>query len=197
MAGFMGAADFVGVVSVAGCGGYCRMWRVLQELSTEIKKSFFSFFTLTPSQMWLKRPVYRGFKGEGKCEGRNFTLTLSQQTFLLTGKQRTTRTLFSFAPHEQKCFFLSKYAAMQGMIQNNVVILQHRFIPSIQNTRYGWGNLYVILNKIHKYNTEGRYYEQNELQRQYGRKKHKRGTDSHPHHRTRSSWTDKIGRAHV
>lgn len=56
------------------------------------------------------------------------------------------------------------------MIQNNVVILQHRFIPSIQNTRYGWGNLYVILNKIHKYNTEGRYYEQNELQRQYGRK---------------------------
>ena len=25
--------------------------------------------------MWLKRPVYRGFKGEGKCEGRAFTLT--------------------------------------------------------------------------------------------------------------------------
>ena len=35
-----------------------------------IKKSFFSFFTLTPSQMWLKRPVYRGFSGEGKCEGK-------------------------------------------------------------------------------------------------------------------------------
>ena len=46
------------------------MWWVLQELFTEIKKSFFSFFTLTPSQMWLKRPVYRGFKGEGKCEGK-------------------------------------------------------------------------------------------------------------------------------
>ena len=39
------------------------------------QKSFFSFFTLTPSQIWLKRPVYRGFKGEGKCEGRTFTLT--------------------------------------------------------------------------------------------------------------------------
>ena len=39
------------------------------------KKKLFSFFTLTPSQMWLKRPVYRGFKGEGKCEGRTFTLT--------------------------------------------------------------------------------------------------------------------------
>ena len=67
MAGFIGAAGFVGVVSVAGCGGYCRVWWVLQELSTEIKKSFFSFFTLTPSQMWLKRPVYRGFSGEGRC----------------------------------------------------------------------------------------------------------------------------------
>ena len=45
----MGAVGFAGVVGVAGCGGYCRMWRVLQELSTEIKKSFFSFFTLTPA----------------------------------------------------------------------------------------------------------------------------------------------------
>ena len=27
--------------------------------------------------MWLKRPVYRGFKGEGRCEGRVFTLTLT------------------------------------------------------------------------------------------------------------------------
>ena len=53
------------------------MWWVLQELSTEIKKKFFSFFTLTPSQMWLKRPVYRGFKGEGWCEGRALTLTLT------------------------------------------------------------------------------------------------------------------------
>ena len=41
------------------------------------KKKVFSFFTLTPSQMWLKRPVYRGFKGEGWCEGRAFTLTLT------------------------------------------------------------------------------------------------------------------------
>ena len=43
--------------------------------TSKIKKKFFSFFTLTPSQMWLKRPVYRGFKGEGKCEGRTSTLT--------------------------------------------------------------------------------------------------------------------------
>ena len=64
-----------GVVGVAECNGYCRVWRVLQELFIERKKKLFSFFTLTPSQMWLKRPVYRGFKGEGKCEGRAFTLT--------------------------------------------------------------------------------------------------------------------------
>ena len=41
------------------------------------KKKFFSFFTLTPSHMWLKRPVYRGFSGEGKCEGKLSPLTLA------------------------------------------------------------------------------------------------------------------------
>ena len=40
------------------------------------KKKFFLFFTLTPSHMWLKRPVYRGFSGEGKCEGKLSPLTL-------------------------------------------------------------------------------------------------------------------------
>ena len=80
MAGFMGAVGFVGFVGfvgVVGVAGCCRVWWVLQELSTEIKKKFFSFFTLTPSQIWLKRPVYRGFKGEGRCEGRAFALTLT------------------------------------------------------------------------------------------------------------------------
>ena len=70
-----------GVVGVAGCGGCCRVWRVLQSVAGiagiihRNKKKFFFFFTLTPSQMWLKRPVYRGFKGEGKCEGKLSTLT--------------------------------------------------------------------------------------------------------------------------
>ena len=68
MAGFMGAVGFVGVVGVAECGGYCRNY-------SQKEKKLFSFFTLTPSQMWLKRPVYRGFKCEGRCEGRTFTLT--------------------------------------------------------------------------------------------------------------------------
>ena len=65
MAGFIGAAGFVGFVGVVGVAGIIH----------RKKKKLFSFFTLTPSQMWLKRPVYRGFKGEGKCEGRAFTLT--------------------------------------------------------------------------------------------------------------------------
>ncbi|WP_297243195.1 hypothetical protein [uncultured Prevotella sp.] len=30
--------------------------------------------------MWLKRPVYRGFKGEGKCEGKLSPLTLALTT---------------------------------------------------------------------------------------------------------------------
>ena len=84
MAGFMGAAGFVGFVGfvgVVGVAGCCRVWWVLQGvvgvagIIHRKKKKVFSFFTLTPSQMWLKRPVYRGFKGEGKCEGRAFTLT--------------------------------------------------------------------------------------------------------------------------
>ena len=61
---------------------------MLQELFIERKKKLFSFFTLTPSQMWLKRPVYRGFKGEGKCEGKCFTLTLPshfRQECILSG----------------------------------------------------------------------------------------------------------------
>ena len=39
------------------------------------------FFTLTPSHMWLKRPVYRGFKGEGKCEGKFLPSHLHTLTF--------------------------------------------------------------------------------------------------------------------
>ena len=41
-----------------------------------LKKYFFSFFYPHTLTFPLKRPVYRGFKCEGKCEGRTFTLTL-------------------------------------------------------------------------------------------------------------------------
>ena len=50
-----------------------------------IKKKVFFFFTLTPSHMRLKRPVYRGFSGEGKCEGKLSPLTLAL-TLTLTPK---------------------------------------------------------------------------------------------------------------
>ena len=64
--------------------------------TSKIKKSFFSFFTLTPSHMWLKRPVYRGFKGEGKCEGKWFTLT--QSSHLPSHSPHTILTLSSHSP---------------------------------------------------------------------------------------------------
>ena len=55
MAGFMGAAGFVGVVGVAWCGGYCRMWRVLQDVAgiagiihRNKKKVFFLFLPSHP-----------------------------------------------------------------------------------------------------------------------------------------------------
>ena len=45
-------------------------------LSTrQLKKTFFFFYPHTLT-FRLKRPVYRGFSGEGKCEGKCFTLTL-------------------------------------------------------------------------------------------------------------------------
>ena len=40
-----------------------------------LKKLFFFFYPHTLT-FRLKRPVYRGFSGEGKCEGKCFTLTL-------------------------------------------------------------------------------------------------------------------------
>ena len=43
---------------------------LLVNLSTrQLQKNFFSFLTLTPSQSGWKPCVYRGFSGEGKCEG--------------------------------------------------------------------------------------------------------------------------------
>ena len=44
--------------------------------SFEIKKIFFFFFYPHTLTFRLKRPVYRGFSGEGKCEGKCFTITL-------------------------------------------------------------------------------------------------------------------------
>ena len=38
-------------------------------LSIQIKKTFFFFYPHTLT-IRLKRPVYQGFSGEGKCEGK-------------------------------------------------------------------------------------------------------------------------------
>ena len=43
--------------------------------TSKIEKKVFLFFYPHTLTFRLKRPVYRGFKGEGKCEGRTFTLT--------------------------------------------------------------------------------------------------------------------------
>ena len=45
-------------------------------LSTRLIKKTFFFFYPHALTFRLKRPVYRGFSGEGKCEGKCFTLTL-------------------------------------------------------------------------------------------------------------------------
>ena len=63
-----------GKPSPLGTEGLLKL-KYVNVLKFEKSQKSFSFFTLTPSQIWLKRPVYRGFNGEGKCEGRAFTLT--------------------------------------------------------------------------------------------------------------------------
>ena len=45
--------------------------------SSTSKKNFFLFFCPHTLTFRLKRPVYRGFKGEGKCEGKLSPLTLA------------------------------------------------------------------------------------------------------------------------
>ena len=97
------------------------MWWVLQELFIERKKKFFSFFTLTPSQMWLKRPVYRGFKCEGRCEGRAFTLT-------------PVLTLPSHFRHRKvSCqgFYLQNLTKVPEKYSCLVPTVQHRYTNSI------------------------------------------------------------------
>ena len=46
-------------------------------LSTRLIKKTFFFFYPHALTFRLKRPVYRGFSGESKCEGKCFTLTLT------------------------------------------------------------------------------------------------------------------------
>ena len=90
------------------------------------KKKFFSFFTLTPSQIWLKRPVYRGFKGEGKCEGRTFTLT-------------PALTLPSHFRHRKvycQGFYLQNLTKVPEKYSYLVPTVQHRYTNSIAMPDY-------------------------------------------------------------
>ena len=94
---------------------------VSRQLVYLLKKTFFSFFTLTPSQIWLKRPVYRGFKGEGKCEGRTFTLT-------------PALTLPSHFRHRKvfcQGFYLQNLTKVPEKYSYLVPTVQHRYTNSI------------------------------------------------------------------
>ena len=86
------------------------------------KKKLFSFFTLTPSQMWLKRPAYRGFKGEGWCEGRAFTLTLPSH----------------FRHRKVSCqgFYLQNLIKVPEKYSYLVPTVQHRYTNSIAMLHY-------------------------------------------------------------
>ena len=105
------------------------VWWVSQELSTEIKK-LFSFFTLTPSQMWLKRPVYRGFKGEGRCEGRAFTLT-------------PTLTLPSHFRHRK--------VSCQGLCLQNLTKVPEKYSCLVPTVQHRYTNSIAMLHYQYSY----------------------------------------------
>ena len=70
-----------------------------------LKKTFFSFFALTPSQMWFKRPVYRGFKCEGKCEGSEGKGTFSWRSLFPTPTLNTLSIAFADSPQNGLCLW--------------------------------------------------------------------------------------------
>ena len=76
--------------------------------------------------MWLKRPAYRGFKGEGRCEGRVFTLTL-------------TLTLPSHFRHRKvycQGFYLQNLTKVPEKYSYLVPTVQHRYTNSIAMPDY-------------------------------------------------------------
>ena len=117
-----GVAGPAGIVEVAGFVGVAGTAGIIHRK----KKIFFSFFALTPSRMWLKRPVYRGFKGEGRCEGRAFTLT-------------PALTLPSHFRHRKvSCqgFYLQNLTKVPEKYSYLVPTVQHRYTNSIAMLHY-------------------------------------------------------------
>ena len=76
--------------------------------------------------MWLKRPVYRGFKGEGKCEGRTFTLTPA----LTLPSRFRHRKVFC------QGFYLQNLTKVPEKYSYLVPIVQHRYTNSIAMLHY-------------------------------------------------------------
>ena len=69
--------------SPLGTEGLLKL-KYVNVLKFEKSQNFFLFFYPHTLTFRLKRPVYRGFKGEGKCEGKlsTLTLTLTQKSVL-------------------------------------------------------------------------------------------------------------------
>ena len=91
-----------------------------------LKKIFFFFFYPHTLTFPLKRPVYRGFKGEGKCEGRTFTLT-------------PALTLPSHIRHRKvSCqgFYLQNLTKVPEKYSYLVPTVQHRYTNSIAMLHY-------------------------------------------------------------
>ena len=87
-----------------------------------LKKLFFFFYPHTLT-FRLKRPVYRGFKGEGKCEGRKFTLTL-------TLTQKSVLNPICPAKVQSKSKDKSKNESVKRLRKRSVIIRERFLISS-------------------------------------------------------------------
>ena len=83
------------------------------------KKSFFLFYPHTLT-FRLKRPVYRGFSGEGKCEGK-----LSPLTLALTPKSVLNPLVLPRYNQNQK---INQKTNPCKRLRDKLVILRERFL---------------------------------------------------------------------
>ena len=130
------------------------MWWVLQGvvgiagIIHRNKKKFFSFFTLTPSQMWLKRPVYRGFKCEGWCEGRAFTLT---PALTLPSHFRHRKVSCQGVSLQNLTKVPEKYSYL-------VPTVQHRYTNSIAMLHYQYSNAALLVQGCCTFGARGLHF---------------------------------------
>ena len=97
------------------------------------KKKFFLFFYPHTLTFRLKRPVYRGFSGEGKCEGKFLPSHLHSLTFPARSRGDTLPSLRGYR-HERYDFFDKEK-------QKGDFLVYFKRLPDKKNSK--WQHVYM------------------------------------------------------